>query len=451
MQTQFVRENMNQYFVIDRSGEWEDSYEEKLFSVARIPYFMSYDIRQLNGSAAFYYHMVFKTSLKQAFDCIVFTTGIIENIIKSIVGVIETCNEYLIEPENVLFDSECVFFDIETGMLKFCYYCDKKSGKNIRELVMEILQHVDKKYEQGSVRLLKFYHLLTEPDVSVEKLRSYLEENGMSEIFEDDMQRKSESDVFNDNEDVGFVESEGKDRCVTDKKLNKKEGGRKGILRILKILMVIVVLCDIGLFSGLLFNLLTYEKMGYLFIGMAVLIGLVIIYMHFEPEETPDDIMAEYAETVKNAGLEKSDFKKYEVEENVENNVVNDDFGGATVLLGMEYVTGSECVQEEFVSRLYLKPSDEDKQMPIYFDSSSVVVGSMKGSCDYILKSRGISRLHAKIFLRNDGYYVMDMNSTNGTTINGDILNAFEEYPIREGDLLTFADVEYYVMRETVQ
>ncbi len=454
MQTQFVRENMNQYFVIDRSGEWEDSYEEKLFCVTKIPYFMSYDIRQLNGSAAFYYHMIFKTSLKQAFDCVVFTTGIIENIIKSIVGVLETCNEYLIEPENVLFDPECVFLDIESGMLKFCYYCDKKNGKNIRELVMEILQHVDKKYEQGSVKLLKFYHLLTEFDVSVEKLRSYLAETGMSETYEGDMLRKNILDADKEKEAVSFVASEDKSDVIRDKKLNKNEKGKKGILRIIKILMVIVVLSDIGLFAGLLFNLLTYDKMGYLFIGMAVLIGLVIIYMHFEPEETPDDIMAEYAESIKDTiteGREKTDYVKFEVEKIVENNVENDDFGGATVLLGMEPAESSECAAEECSYRLYLKPSDKDKYSPIYFNNPSVLIGSMRESCDYLLKEREISRLHAKIFYRNDGYYVMDMNSTNGTSLNGDIINALEEYQIREGDLLSFADIEYYVMRETVQ
>ena len=53
-----------------------------------------------------------------------------------------------------------------------------------------------------------------------------------------------------------------------------------------------------------------------------------------------------------------------------------------------------------------------------------------------------VSNLHAKIDYR-DGYYIEDLNSTNGTFINDEILNYKESRLLSAGDILRFADVKY--------
>lgn len=53
-----------------------------------------------------------------------------------------------------------------------------------------------------------------------------------------------------------------------------------------------------------------------------------------------------------------------------------------------------------------------------------------------------VSNFHAKIEYRN-GYYIEDLNSTNGTFINDEILNYKESRLLSSGDILRFADVKY--------
>lgn len=54
-----------------------------------------------------------------------------------------------------------------------------------------------------------------------------------------------------------------------------------------------------------------------------------------------------------------------------------------------------------------------------------------------------ISQIHAKIdFLAGD-YYIEDMNSTNGTYLNDEILNYKEKRKMSPGDVIRFADVKY--------
>ena len=49
---------------------------------------------------------------------------------------------------------------------------------------------------------------------------------------------------------------------------------------------------------------------------------------------------------------------------------------------------------------------------------------------------QGVSRIHAEIRLESDGLYVIDLDSVNGTLINGEPLNPQEPTKIHHGDIL---------------
>ncbi len=54
-----------------------------------------------------------------------------------------------------------------------------------------------------------------------------------------------------------------------------------------------------------------------------------------------------------------------------------------------------------------------------------------------------ISQFHAKIDWKNGKYYIEDMNSTNGTFLNEEMLNYKECRELQVGDIIRFADVKY--------
>ena len=57
-----------------------------------------------------------------------------------------------------------------------------------------------------------------------------------------------------------------------------------------------------------------------------------------------------------------------------------------------------------------------------------------------------ISQFHAKIEWVDDVYYLEDMNSTNGTYVNEELLNYKEKRALNPGDIIRFADVKYRFM-----
>lgn len=57
-----------------------------------------------------------------------------------------------------------------------------------------------------------------------------------------------------------------------------------------------------------------------------------------------------------------------------------------------------------------------------------------------------VSKEHAEIFVQNEQLWVRDLNSTNGTYLNGELVT--DTRPLKEGDLLQFATVVFRVGRE---
>lgn len=73
-------------------------------------------------------------------------------------------------------------------------------------------------------------------------------------------------------------------------------------------------------------------------------------------------------------------------------------------------------------------------------DKPSTVIGRVSG-CDIALPfSHQISRRHAKIEFKNNQYYLVDLNSSNGTLLNGRRITAGEEYVLKPEDRITIAD-----------
>lgn len=62
---------------------------------------------------------------------------------------------------------------------------------------------------------------------------------------------------------------------------------------------------------------------------------------------------------------------------------------------------------------------------------------------DLKIEKNTISQYHAKIEWKDGNYYIEDMNSTNGTYINEEILSYKECRLIQVGDVIRFADVKY--------
>lgn len=71
-------------------------------------------------------------------------------------------------------------------------------------------------------------------------------------------------------------------------------------------------------------------------------------------------------------------------------------------------------------------------------DQEVVLIGRSE-TCDLVLPERQISRQHARLRRQDDGYYIEDLGSKNGTFLNGQPLPPFVPHRLKDGDELALA------------
>lgn len=71
------------------------------------------------------------------------------------------------------------------------------------------------------------------------------------------------------------------------------------------------------------------------------------------------------------------------------------------------------------------------------------LIGTLRGTCDYVVSNSAVSRRHAEIIRKDDAYCIRDLKSSNHTYINGEKLVPEKEYPLKNGDTVVLGNEEF--------
>ena len=72
-----------------------------------------------------------------------------------------------------------------------------------------------------------------------------------------------------------------------------------------------------------------------------------------------------------------------------------------------------------------------------------MVIGRLPDLVDFVVQNMSVGKVHAEIICRDGEYYIRDLNSRNGTYINGEKINSNTDYRIKNGDTVTLANCDY--------
>ncbi len=75
------------------------------------------------------------------------------------------------------------------------------------------------------------------------------------------------------------------------------------------------------------------------------------------------------------------------------------------------------------------------------------VIGRLNSQVDFVVKSPKVGKIHARFFYENGQYFVVDINSKNGTYINGSgmRIDSNMAYPLHDKDRIMLADSEFTI------
>jgi len=117
--------------------------------------------------------------------------------------------------------------------------------------------------------------------------------------------------------------------------------------------------------------------------------------------------------------------------------IIYDSINNDTVIIDME-----TSIQP------YLTTIKDGTIQKIIISKPQFTIGKIKDQVDLYILDKVISRIHAEIVLREDGYYIRDLNSKNGTFLNGKAIDSNKLYPLDDGFSIGFANQEFtFVLR----
>lgn len=97
--------------------------------------------------------------------------------------------------------------------------------------------------------------------------------------------------------------------------------------------------------------------------------------------------------------------------------------------------------KETAEGRLLYRGAGDEPSFVIKEDS--FLLGGRNEQADGQLSASDVSRNHARITREDEQYYIEDLNSRNGTYLNGELLAYKQKCPVNPGDHLRFAREEY--------
>lgn len=84
---------------------------------------------------------------------------------------------------------------------------------------------------------------------------------------------------------------------------------------------------------------------------------------------------------------------------------------------------------------------EEDR---IIISKAEFVIGRNLDTCDHAIRDKSIGRAHARIQNENGRFYIFDLDSKNGTFINGDRLVSNKQYELKPNDRVSLANLQFH-------
>lgn len=373
LNTEYIRSlNANYERLLLKQKPEEKRYQYCMISRGGIKGLLPCSLRYIDGDAYLYYDITSRQNVAQLFEKKPMTRQWILDFLWSMRRARQEMSRFLLEERNIVWFPQHIYQDLERKDFYFIYipYCEENTG--FGELMEYLIEHIDYQ-DEGLVEYL--YRAYEQYEMAGD---AYLQDK----IFEDAQCLEKVNELKKEEDAAGKQNSWDEDGEVvpkeeTEKNVKERNGQQNPAGQ-------------------------NAEKKG--------------LFNIWENRRKKDKQQREnYTRNLQltMAGCAVAEETVYEEEDM-----------GRTIYIEEKPET------KETVHRLL----SEEGKLLVILDQPSYTIGKKRGEADLVLNDLSISRLHAKIIKEDNGFYIEDMNSTNGTFKNGLQLQPYEKRKLEEGD-----------------
>ena len=453
MKAEYKRDMNHNYLIL--YGEKDintDSYQVRMLVGNIIPSLLKCRIQGVDGKFMMYFDITSKQAVSTLYEEKKLGIEDLRLIFGGFVRVMEEAAEYLINPAQLVLKPQYIFADCEKKELFFCLMpgYDKDIKEQFQLLTEYILPKID--HEDGEAVILGYgvYRRTMENSFHLEHIKEelYRKQDNKEEIKTETKKDSREISVQETGEENLMQSSEMSENFWREDKAEKTDSHKLFGKKVTVFALILLALAGvtIAISGGYLPHQDISVLLGIVLAGMGgIMLAVVIIrkakavYKQPQRESRKKPQLSEtFVRPPVNEILQEGseDSIKTMMEKKSPHREREEDFG-ETVVLSAGVVSGPASL----VSR------EPGELAPIYLQEELTVIGKLENACDAVIDLPTVSRIHAKIRKREEEYYLSDMNSRNGTIVNGRLLLPEEEYRLQEEDEVDFAQARYIFLK----
>lgn len=494
MKSEYKRDMNHNYLILTGEDVIDtDSYQVRMIVANAVPDLLQCRIQGIDGKFMVYYDVTSRHSLTALFEDRKLGIEDLQIILGGFIQVMEEMSEYLLNPCQLILEPEYIYMDSEKKNVRFCYLPGfhgevQKQFQNLAEYFLPKLDH-----EDGKAVMLGYgvYRRALEDSFHLEHIKEELykvregKESDFMDYEKKIVQQPEQIDSGKEEQQKELWESgswERESNVNSEKKTQKRRSEKKDKTKKTK---DVKIWKSVAGFAGallILFGITTGMAGGYLpRVSTEILLGVILLLMVLGMlvyillkkvsgnEQKKRDIEEKVQSTDERynrqkemmwqtceAGEKKNRMEEAavvgegitekrnpvsekltkDVEKRKKTEEVSEGFG-ETMVLSSGAVKGPATL----VSR------EPGELATIYLDQDITVIGKLKTAADAVINVPTVSRIHAKIRRRDGEYYLTDLNSRNGTSVNGQMLKTGEDYFLKDEDEVDFAQARYIFLK----
>lgn len=464
MKAEYKRDMNHNYLILPAEGEMDtDSYQVRMMVGNGISSLLKCRVQVIDGVYRIYYDITSRQQMSSFFEKKKMGIEDLQMIFGNFIQVTEEMSEYLLNSGNLIIQPEYMYLNVEKREILFCYLPGyqrdiKEQFQALTEYILPKIAHGDELavvlgYGVYRRALEDFFHLehikeelfqsQGKRELSVENNDCFSDVNDIS--MDGDRQNQEQDGREMPNEDII---NRGVEEVIMEVQDSQNAQKNKSVL------WKKILGCSAG--AGMIMLISVLKILGYLpWLETEIILGITVLgaaaamlgYVCRKKiiKNKAFQKKADRSETIWEADFTRNDFSTKSnrkegispVKKDPPEKIPNTEEYGETVILSVNHVKGPASL----VSR------EPGELATIYLQGDITVIGKLETASDAVINLPTVSRVHAKVRKRENEYYLMDLNSRNGTSVNGRMLEDGEEYLLQDQDEVDFAQARYVFVK----
>ena len=410
MKVRYRNDLYGNYMLIEiPENEDTNQYTFKMLRRNKIEGVLSCKERMEDGKSYLYVDISNKKNMLQEYEEKEMQLEDMILIFQKLIQILEELRKYLLGESMVIMNPGYIFKDIESNDLYVLLLPWKTENRNFRDLAEFFLEKINHKDENGVNAAYLFYRQQNQPQFSIYQFLSILEKESILK------RQKTKNNVSTQTKKADFLEENEKDNNQNisfqdsfDTQIwnGNEENINYGYKDKKKIKIALIFLFLLFLIISFLPIITSIVKMSCISLALLFLIIFFVVSFGQEKEVVKQEPPIEEIEM-----KETIFFDSYEKE---------------------------ECL------KLQWKEKGRKKQFVL--ESFPCTIGKMKEEVSLVISDISVSRVHCKFIKKDNKICIMDLNSTNGTLLNGLPLKNGEIQEIEKNDKILIGKVEVNVV-----